>query len=616
MNLRSVSILLFLMAAVLPVWAQTPDASVKLRLAQSFERSGDWERAVPIYESLLFGEPQNFVYYDALRRGYIQLKEYDKAIELIRYRLTLQPDSHLLLSSLGGVYYQKGEEQKADSVWQAILRSNPSNVNLYRMIAGQMMEYRLYDQAISLFLQARQVTGDANLFTGELANLYGAFQQYENAAREYVRLLTQQPSQLADIQSRMSLFLNRPEAVASATKALQEALDARGNLIPLRQLYAWILMEGKDYSAALDQFRIIDRSSNARGVELFNFAQRALEERELGTAVKAYQEVLSISPPKEIQPAARLGLARATEELSIAIDSTLSPGSGESWPVSETRPSIGSALGLFEAIIRDYPGTPIAAQAYFRIGVIKRDRSFDLDGAFAAFASIPTIVPDSPLALEGSLAAAGVLIARNDLAAARNRYIALLGNRDPLQRDRVLFHLAEIDYFTASFDTALSVLKRLSLQSSTDLANNALELRYFIEENIGTSTQGLKLFAASDLLMRQRRYPEALEGFREVVRQFPAVLLVDDATIRIGELQLLLEKPLEAVNTFRSMVSDMTASILRDRALMRIGEIYEQRLNNPVLAIEVYEELLKLFPMSLYAEEARRRMRRLRGDVI
>jgi tetratricopeptide (TPR) repeat protein len=617
MNLRPIIAALLLLAGIVPVPAQTPDATVKLRLAQSLERLGDWERAVPLYESLLFEDPKNFVYFEALRRGYVQLKEYDKAIELIRYRLGIQPDSPLLLSSLGGLYYQKGEEQKADSVWQAILRSQPANVSLYRMIAGEMMEYRLYDRAISLFLQARRATGDSNVFTEELANLYGAFQQYENAAREYIRLLVQQPSQLAGIQSRMALFLGRPEALVSAKKTLRETLDEKkGDTIPLRQLYAWILMEGKEYAGALDQYRVIDRSTKARGVELFNFAQRALEEKELVVAVKAFREVLDIPPPKEIQPAARLGLARATEDLSETIDSTVSAGSAEHWPVSEIRPSVGSALGLYEALIRDYPRTPIAAQAYFRVGVIRRDRLMDLDGALLAFTGIPPIVPDHPLALESSLAAAGVLVARNDLKTARERYVSLLGGRDPAFRDRVLFHLAELDYFNASFDTSVAVLKRLSLQSSTDLANDALELRYFIEENLGVGTPALSLFASSDLLMRQRRYPEALEGFREVIRRFPQALLLDDATMRVGEIQLLLAKPLDAVETFRSMARDMTSSILRDKALMRLGEIYEQRLKNPALALEAYEELLKLFPTSLHAEEARRRMRRLRGDAI
>lgn len=614
MNLRSIIAAMFLFAGILPAFAQTPDATVKLRLAQSLERLGDWERAVPLYESLLFEDPKNFVYFEALRRGYVQLKEYDKAIELIRYRLDIQPDSPLLLSSLGGLYYQKGEEQKADSIWQAILRSQPANVGLYRMIAGEMMEYRLYDRAIALFLQARRATGDANVFTGELANLYGAFQQYENAAREYIRLLVQQPTQLADVQSRMSMFLSHPEALVWAKKATRETLDEKGDIIPLRQLYAWILMEGKEYAGALDQYRVIDRSTKARGVELFNFAQRALEEKELVVAVQAFREVLNIPPPKEIQPAARLGLARATEELSVTIDSATSVGSVESWPVSEIRPSVGSALGLYEAIIRDYPRTLIAAQALFRVGVMRRDRLRDLDGALFAFTGIPSIVPDHPLALESSLAAAGVLVGRNDLKTARERYTLLLGNRDPSFRDRVLFHLAELDYFSASFDTSVAVLKRLSLPS-TDLANDALELRYFIEENLG-ETPALSLFASSDLLMRQQRYPEALEGFREVIRRYPQAFLVDEATMRVGEIQLFLARPLDAVETFSSMVKNRTTSILRDRALMRLGEIYEQSLNKPTLALEAYEELLKLFPTSLHAEEARRRMRRLRGDAI
>lgn len=600
-----------------PAQVQGNEATMKLRLAQSFERAGEWEQAIPLYESLLFSDPRNFVYYDALRRGYVQLKEYDKAIELIRYRLTLEPANTLLASSLGSVYFQKGEERTADSIWQAIIRTNPTNAGLYRMIAGQMMEYRLYDRAISLFLQARQVIRDDFLFAAELANLYGAFQQYENAAREYVSLLIQQPRQVADIQSRMSLFLTRPEALPAVVKTIREAVAEKPELVALRQLYAWVLVEAKDHRAALDQYRIIDQRLKAGGVELFNFAQRTLAEGEWGIAGTAFHEVLAMPPPKELVPAVRIGLARALEELSVVAD-TLSPGQrvvDESWPVSEA-PSHGNAVAILESVVRDYPRTPYEGQALFRIGVIRRDRLNDLDGALAAFSRVPTIMPDSPLAFEAGLAAAGVLVMKNNLAGARARYGDLLKLRPEGSRDRVLFHLAELDYFSADFDTSLAVLRQLVKNPSTDLANNALELMYFIEENAGLGSEALREFASGDLLYRQGRHAEALEQFRAVVRSYPDAYLADDATLRIAELQVLLRKPLDALGTLGNIVKDMPTSILRDRAQLRIAEIHERVLRNPAAAIQAYEELLRLFPASLHAEEARRRVRQLRGDAI
>jgi outer membrane protein assembly factor BamD (BamD/ComL family) len=49
---------------------------------------------------------------------------------------------------------------------------------------------------------------------------------------------------------------------------------------------------------------------------------------------------------------------------------------------------------------------------------------------------------------------------------------------------------------------------------------------------------------------------------------------------------------------------------------MRIGEIYENRLKDKQKAIEAYEAVLINYPTSLYLEEARKRIRLLRGDTL
>jgi outer membrane protein assembly factor BamD (BamD/ComL family) len=86
--------------------------------------------------------------------------------------------------------------------------------------------------------------------------------------------------------------------------------------------------------------------------------------------------------------------------------------------------------------------------------------------------------------------------------------------------------------------------------------------------------------------------------------------------MRIGDLQLLLNRVDSALAVFGKIVNDMPTSTLRDRAQMRIGEVYENRLKDKKKAIEAYEAVLANYPASLFVEEARKRIRILRGDSI
>jgi outer membrane protein assembly factor BamD (BamD/ComL family) len=209
-----------------------------------------------------------------------------------------------------------------------------------------------------------------------------------------------------------------------------------------------------------------------------------------------------------------------------------------------------------------------------------------------------------------------VQIARNDLVGARKEFEKIAELPLVVYQDQAVFKLAELNYFEAQFDTSLSLLKRFDTNLDTDLTNDALQLQYFIQENITSSLPALIEFAKADLQMRQRKYPESLSRFRDIVKQYPTTLLIDDAMMKIGELHLKLKQTNEAIAAFRFIADSIQLSILKDRAQFRIAEISENVLHNKVLAITAYEKLLERFPNSLYAEQARKRIRLLRGDGV
>lgn len=623
---RTVLLLTALSCLALTLSAQDIDAAAKLRLAQNFEQAGEWGRAVALYEALLEKDPQNYMYFDGLRRGYTQLKEYEKAIRIVQTRLDLQPSDIGLLSILGGLFYQSGDQVKADSLWQLVINTDPKNQNVYRLVASQMIEHRQYEKAIRIYLSARTATGNGELFIEDVALLYAALQQYDLATSEYVKMLRSKPQQLTYVEARMSSFMGREEGRRAAIKVVKEDVQRSQNDAGLHSLLAWLFIESKDFESALVEYRAIDKLNKANGAELFQFAQRAMQERAYRSAAKAFREVIEEYPKQHMTPYARYGYARSIEELSLEADSTFAiTGSSAAWqisassrassePVSETRPSYQGALSLYESIITDYPNSDTYVQSLYRIGYIRFHRFFDLDGAIAAFGSVRRNPMNQNLSLEATAGIAEVQTARNNLKQARAEYASLLGVDQ--HKERVVFRLAELDYFETSFDSALAKVKALTTNLNTDLANDALQLLYFIQENKTNSLAVLGEFAKADLLMRQRKYSEALSRFKEIAKTYPTALLQDDALMKIGELHLLLNQTNDGIGVFKQISNDMPTSILRDRAQMRIGEIYERILKDVSHAIEAYEQVLVKFPTSLYVGEARKRIRLLRGDTI
>ncbi|MGD0589236.1 MAG: tetratricopeptide repeat protein [Bacteroidota bacterium] len=588
------------------VFPQDADKMMKLRLAQNFEEADEWERAVALYEELYTSEPTNFIFLDGLRRSYTQLKEYDNAIGIIRRWFITHPRDINLMTTLGGLYYDSGNETAADSVWKVVLSIDPNNVQSYRIVANEMMQHRLYEQCIRTYIDGRTMSKSDVVFADELGTLYAALQQYTSATQEYIRLVKKNPDQLSFVQSRLSTIILKPEALRAASEIVKAEVKISPDNIALLRLYVWLLMEERRYDSALEHYRIIDRLANANGSELFNFAQQLNQEHASAAAAEAFKEIIDRFDKSGLLPYARFGYARALEELSDEAD-TLAP---------ESQPTYREVIQIYESIAAAQDHPDLAVQSLFRIGVIKFEKLFDLDGALSAFNKIKEFPNTMNILYDAAIKNGEVQIARNDLVGARKEFERIAELPLVIYQDQAIFKLVELNYFEAHFDTSLSLLKRFDTNLNADLTNDALQLQYFIQENKTSSLPALIEFAKADLQMRQRKYPESLSRFRYIVKQYPTTLLLDDAMMKIGELHLKLKQTNEAIAAFRFIADSIELSILKDRAQFRIAEIFENILHNKAQAITAYEKLLERFPNSLYAEQARKRIRLLRGDGV
>jgi tetratricopeptide (TPR) repeat protein len=610
------ALLLGILAA--PALSQTPDAATKFRLAQSLEQAGEIERAAHLYRELLARDSTNFLFFDGAQRTLLALKRYDEALDLINRRLTRNPGDLNLHALLGSVLYRAGREKDADKAWDNAIALAPTNPNTYRLIAGVMVENRLLDKAAATYRRGRDACNDPMLYTMELAQLLVASMDYKGATLEYLRWLEQNPAQVGFVQNRMAQFSWKPDGRQAAVEAVRAAIDRRED-VRLYELLAWLYMEGKDFGSAYEVYRKIDKLSGATGLSIYGFAQRAFHEGAFALSARAYRAALDASLPAGRQAAALYGYASSLKELAAAPDTSGADRFAPRLPAPEARSRYANVIGSFKDVIQRFPHTEYAARSYMQIGIIQFEEDFDLD---AALASLDRVKDENPgiaaITYDVALKEGQILTARGDTVAAMTRFlfVAAAPGATPDQSDEATYRLAELEYFRDQFTAAIHRLDSLSLDLKADYANDALALRAFLQENASSSPQALTEFARADFLARQRKNMEAIALYQDIVRKYPQAFLVDDALMHAASLQARAGLYQEAIASYETLLRQFKeSSVSLDRAQFQMGEIYEAGLKDPANAIACYEKLLVDYPRSVLVEQARDRIRHLRGDV-
>ena len=184
------------------------------------------------------------------------------------------------------------------------------------------------------------------------------------------------------------------------------------------------------------------------------------------------------------------------------------------------------------------------------------------------------------------------------------------------QRTAAQFQLAEIQFFRNNFDSVLALLVPLTENLKVDESNDALILQYFVTENQFQFTEALKQYSRAELLARQYKLSEAIQELSSIIDIYPAAPLADDVLLKKAEYSIQLKQYAGALADYQKLLIDYKESIEKDKTQFKIGELYELYLLDKQKAIAAYEIILEKYPFSLFVEQARKRIRQLRGDSI
>ncbi|MBZ0198536.1 MAG: tetratricopeptide repeat protein [Ignavibacteriaceae bacterium] len=588
------------------------DLNNRFMLAQSYEQAGEFQKSKDILEDLVKRQPDNYQFFDALNRIYINLKEYDKSAASIQDRLNKNPLDLNLWGMLGSTYHVMGNEQKAFSVWDEALKKVPQNQINYRVMANFAMQRRAFEKAAEYLLAGKKISNDPKIFSYDLGNIYSLTMQYKEAAEEYSDILSSDPNQMRTVESRIMSYINKPGALEPTLKVFGSRADE--NNISSVYMLARLFIEADDYKKAFDLYLDIDSKQKNQGSELFNFAQAAYSEKHFDMAAQAFNTIIERYPNSPLASNSKLGYAKTLEtSLGEEYKAIVPAWKPYYSPVTIPSSKIEGVIEAYNNIINLYPHSEQAYEAYWRLGRMKLSMQNDVTGAEQYFNKIITESPLSIFYPDALLDLAKVEIIKGSIESSEKYYNKVIETkRSPTeQRNQANFNLAKIYFARGDFIKAKSFCGEVTANLKSNTANDAIELSLLMNTQMNDSSK-LVIFGEAELLVAGNKFEDALVKYRMVSEDNKSLMAAALAKLRTAEMEIALNKYDEAGLTLGKIADAGSENIYADKALYLLAKIYEYGTKDFKKAAETYEKLLAQFPSSLYLDEARNAIINLR----
>jgi len=595
------SLLLALLAVPLTSFGQDQ------KLAQQYFADGDYERALVLFKKLVETTQGNTYFMVRYVDCLFQLKRYTEAEKVLVKELKKKTSDPIFNISLGQVYDKLDDAAAAAQQFQlAINRMSPERFFIVR-IGNTFTNLNQLDWAIKTYEKGAIMLNDNLVFSYYLADLFRRKGDGAKMINQYLNVVSSQADRMDNIQMIFQRYLLK-EDYKELKKQIYERIQIEPDAVVYPELLIWLLLQEKDFSGAFRQVKALDRKLKENGTRLFQFANMAANENDYNTAIEAFDYIVEVKGVNSgfYLEAKIEGLRcrrnKLVEESNLSTAFVADLKSKYMSFINELGRNRNTATVLIDLA---------ELEAYYLNDL---NKAIELLTEVISFPSLnPRIQASAKLVLgdyqlmNGEIWEATLLYSQVDKAF-----------QDDLLGQDARFRNARLSYYTGDFTWAQSQFDVLKASTSKFIANDALDLSVFILDNLGldTTPEPLKNYAKAELLSFQNQTKEAFTVLDNILRTYPDHSLVDDIWYLKGNIFRKEKKFAEAITFYEKTIASDPESIRIDNALFALGELYESKVIDKEKASACYERIFIEFTDSLYAVEARKRYRLLRGDKI
>lgn len=599
----------------------------EIRIANEYFLKGEKDKALVMYQTL----SKNTENIPAIHNNYLNLLletgRYKEAEDYVERVLRKVDDRISYRVDLGIVYIRSGDLQKADKYLKALIKNSLSDIYRTKSISDYLAAHNLPDYAIWALQELRQSMGNPTAFTLEMANLYRMQGKRDEMVQEYLQYITQSPSNINYVKNLLQLFLNKPDELESLERMLYDKVQQYPDSEVFADLLIWVNLQQKNFYGAFIQARAYDKRFKKESSKTLEIAQIALNNKDYDNADRSFAYVIKEFPNTDNYLPARLGLIRAREAKVK-----------RSFPVN--RDSVRYLTREYQNFIMRYPENANSFEAILNEALLHAYYLDEKDSAVAKLTAL-SFHPKVPSYLKAKtkLELGDIYLLKEEPWEATLLYSQV----EKSQRDAPLgyeakLRNAKLSYYKGDFRLAQEHLDILKQATTREIANDAMDLGMRIKENTAFDSTGsaLREFASIELLLYQNKQTEALKRLKvlekneggdsvmvseqktstttgAVYRKGTSTLL-DDLYWLEANLRLKQGEFLYCLALLKKIQNEYPDDILADDAFFMEGDIYEHQMRDKERAKEIYRQFLDRYPGSVYAAEARKRFRTLRGD--
>jgi tetratricopeptide (TPR) repeat protein len=611
-NNNNTNTYIYILIQCLFTWVLTssPTASYaqdknEIQIANEYFLNGQKEKALASYQALA----KNVLNIPSIHNNYLSLlldlnmfKEaenyVERAIQKLDDRLSYKLD-------LGYVYVKAGDIQKADKYFKNSIKSNAQDIYKLKSISDFLASRHLIDYAILSLQEARKTMSNSNLFTLELANLYRVQGKRDEMVQEYLNYVTQTPGNINYIKNLLQVLLSKPEELEALERLLYDKVQQNPESEVFSDLLIWVNLQQKNFYGAFVQSRAYDKRFKRETIKTLEIANIALNNKDYDNADKGFSFVVKEFANTESYLPARLGQIHAREAKVK-----------RKFPVNKD--SVNYLIGEYKGFISKYPENPNSFEAQMNEALL---HAYYLDQKDSSIVELQNLIANtrvSPaLRSRAKLELGDIYLLKEEPWESTLLYSQVeKSQKDALLGYEAKLRNAKLSYYRGDFRLAQEHLDILKEATTREIANDAMDLSMRIKENTALDTVGIamKLYAAAELDLVQNKLQPALEKLDQIEKEFPHHSLTDDVYWLRANLKMKEGKFEEAISFLQKILIEFGEDVLADDALFTEGDIYEIQLKDKEKAMEIYRSILDKFPGSVYAAEARKRYRHLRGD--
>ena len=157
--------------------------------AFEYMKQKNYQEAITLLDKAIEADSSYVDAYLALRQVYLMVGDTNKALEICKkgFRCFSDPESNRKITkAIASLYAKTGEPEKAEQLFQRIIKENPKDANSYDLYASYLESEGRYDEALENYKKAYQLDPEDSGVAFRLGNTYFELTRYREAV-EFLR---------------------------------------------------------------------------------------------------------------------------------------------------------------------------------------------------------------------------------------------------------------------------------------------------------------------------------------------------------------------------------------------------------------------------------------------